>query len=1025
MSEMLMATPENPGRVVGRKRIMACAFALVISVLTLAARLALAPWLGGHPVLILFVLPILVSAYVGGCWAGLVSTAFCAWGTFHFLLGNPHSEGTVVLWQWIMLLMVGVLVSLFVDRLHRSQAKIEATNRSLSESQALYHSLVSQIPAGIFRKDATGRYVFVNPFFCQLQGLSPDQFLGKLPAELTGLEGNLKAAAAERHDQVMRTGKAVEVMGEYHHRDGRTLYFHVVTTPVFDAQGAITGSQGVLFDITQRKQEAEALAASVALLRTTMEATSNGLLVVDMNHRITGFNTRFLEIMRIPREVAEAGDDTAVLNLAQAQVVDPVDFLRRIRERYAQPEKTSLDIFQLKDGRVIERTSHPQRRGAEITGRVWSFCDVTDLRKAEEGLRERERLLRQVIDLVPHFIFAKDSQSRYLLVNRACAEAHGLTVEEMAGRRDVDLMHDAAEAERFMRDDREVIRSGRSKFIAEERMTFQDGRVRILETIKIPFSVPEQSEPVLLGVAVDITERKTAEHQLQQMAVIVEASEEAIVGSDLDENIISWNRGAETVFGYSAAEMAGQPALALYPPELQHQREEIRGRIVRGEAVQQFETDRIRKDGKRIRVSATISPVKDAQGRVVGMATVARDISRQQLLEEQLRQSQKMEAIGQLAGGVAHDFNNILAVIQMQIELAQMGAHFTADQQACLSEVQTASRRGANLTRQLLLFSRRQRWQPRDLDLNDSLAGITKMLWRILGEHIQMQFKAAPQPLFIHADAGMIDQVLMNLTLNSRDAMPNGGHLVIETAAVEMDELAVLQSPQARPGPYVRLSVSDSGCGIPAQVLPHIFEPFFTTKDVGKGTGLGLATVFSIVQQHQGWIEVATEPGRGATFDIYFPRQSKASSPPDVAAPSLAGAVGGRETILLVEDDDALRHSVRRCLSELGYRLVEAASGAAALRVWQEQGHDIDLLLSDLIMPGGLTGKDLGERLQRDRPELKMVFISGYHAELLTGEVQGRRDVKFLAKPFAAQTLAQTVRACLDEKPSPAAKDHP
>jgi CheY-like chemotaxis protein len=319
------------------------------------------------------------------------------------------------------------------------------------------------------------------------------------------------------------------------------------------------------------------------------------------------------------------------------------------------------------------------------------------------------------------------------------------------------------------------------------------------------------------------------------------------------------------------------------------------------------------------------------------------------------------------------------------------------------------------LTRQLLLFSRRQRLQPRELDLSDSIANMTKMLRRILGEDIQIQFKYAPQPLFVHADAGMIDQVLMNLTLNSRDAMPEGGHLVIETAAVEMDEMATLQSARGRAGSFVRLSVSDTGTGIAPAIMPRIFEPFFTTKDVGKGTGLGLATVFSIVQQHQGWIDVSSEPGAGTTFDIFLPRLVKATGQTEEVQPTLASAAGGRETILLVEDDDALRASVRRCLGELGYRLLEAATGVAALKIWQNHRQEISLLLSDLVMPGGLTGRELGAKLRQEKANLKIIFVTGYSADIFTGDIALNRRVRFLAKPFAASVLAQTVRACLDE----------
>ncbi|MGA2030030.1 MAG: ATP-binding protein, partial [Verrucomicrobiota bacterium] len=374
---------------------------------------------------------------------------------------------------------------------------------------------------------------------------------------------------------------------------------------------------------------------------------------------------------------------------------------------------------------------------------------------------------------------------------------------------------------------------------------------------------------------------------------------------------------------------------------------------------------------------------------------------------------QKMDAIGQLASGVAHDFNNILGIIQLQAELLKAEGGLSPAQSEFADEIGVSTQRAAALTRQLLLFSRKETLQLRDLDLNDSINELTKMLRRILGDDIQLQFKFSMQPLFIHADAGMMDQVLMNLAVNSRDAIPKGGQLVIETSAVEFDQSVRGQSTQAQPGSFVCLSVSDTGVGIPPEILPRIFEPFFTTKDVGKGTGLGLATIFGIVQQHQGWINVESEVGHGTTFRIYLPRLAKMSSQKP-EQPALEAMPGGDETILLVEDDLFLCASVRKTLSQLGYRVLEAVNGVEALEVWKQNRDGIHLLLTDLVMPGGINGKELGEQLLKENPKLKVIYASGYSADITGKDVLLKEGVNFLVKPYQVQKLAQVVRNCLD-----------
>ncbi len=392
----------------------------------------------------------------------------------------------------------------------------------------------------------------------------------------------------------------------------------------------------------------------------------------------------------------------------------------------------------------------------------------------------------------------------------------------------------------------------------------------------------------------------------------------------------------------------------------------------------------------------------------------SRDMTEGRKLETQLRQSQKMEGIGQLAGGVAHDFNNILAVIQMQADLLRSRGNLSEEQSELADEIGNSTQRAAALTRQLLLFSRKETAQMQDLDMNNTVNNMTKMLRRVIGAEVQVQFKFAMETLFVNADAGMLDQVLMNLVVNARDAMPGGGKVIIETSGMEFDELSVANSPQARTGSFVCLCVSDTGTGIPPEILPKIFEPFFTTKEVGKGTGLGLATVFGIVQQHQGWVNVYSEVGQGTVFRIYLPRIAKAAEL-QKERPVFNTARGGKETILIVEDDATLRAALCKMLWQLGYQVLDAGNGLEAILIWKQKRDEIQLLLTDLVMPGGMNGKELGTRLLKEKPELKVIYSSGYSSEVVGKDFPLREGDNFLTKPFQALKLANAIRENLDK----------
>ncbi len=470
---------------------------------------------------------------------------------------------------------------------------------------------------------------------------------------------------------------------------------------------------------------------------------------------------------------------------------------------------------------------------------------------------------------------------------------------------------------------------------------------------------------------------------------------------------------SERLLGYRPEEMTARPAFErIHPEDAPQVTAAIQRALAQSGVPASVEYRFHHKDGSWRTLESVGRSIVDSTGENV-IAVNSRDVTEHRKLEEQLRQSQKMDAIGQLAGGVAHDFNNILAAITMQTELLRMEEGLTATAHDGLQEIRVATERAANLTRQLLLFSRKQVVQSRDLDLNEVVASLARMLQRIIGEDVRLQLHLHPTPLRTRADAGMLDQVLMNLAVNARDAMPKGGTLRLETATQVLTEAAAARHPDATPGDYVRLQVTDTGCGIPPEVLPRIFEPFFTTKEPGKGTGLGLATVFGIVQQHGGWIDVQSEAGQGTRFLIHLPALPAADATVTSEATSPTPR-GGTETILLVEDDPAVRKLTLATLKRHGYQVVEAGSGAAALRVWPEVRERVALLLTDLVMPDGVSGHELAQQLRADRAGLKVIYMSGYSADLAGRKLALSPSENFLQKPFPRDALLGAVRRCLD-----------
>jgi PAS domain S-box-containing protein len=506
-------------------------------------------------------------------------------------------------------------------------------------------------------------------------------------------------------------------------------------------------------------------------------------------------------------------------------------------------------------------------------------------------------------------------------------------------------------------------------------------------------------------------ERQRAEEQVRVQSSALEAVANGIMLTDAAGKILFGNRAFCAMTGYALEEILGKNPGFLNSGK--HDADFFRalwntiltGRVWQGELINR------RKDGTLYNEEMTITPIQRRNGEISHFIAVKQDITQRKQRKEQLHQARKMEAIGQLAGGIAHDFNNLLTVIHGNVQLVLMDeSQLKEENRQCLKQVTDATERAADLTRQLLAFGRKQVVQFQPLNLNHVIRNFTKMLKRVIGEHVALQCCCAEDLPSVNADVGMIEQILLNLIVNARDAMPQGGSIIITTEAVSIDASHAETHPEAQTGEFVCIAVGDTGTGIYPEYLPRIFEPFFTTKEAGKGTGFGLATVYGIVKQHRGWIEVSSQLGNGTTFKIFLPASASGaaekSTPQTKAIPA-----GGHEKILLVEDDADVRIVARGVLEGSGYQIWEASNGLEALNVWKTNASQIDLLLTDIILPGGLNGWELADRLSGERPGLKVILMSGYNADL-AGKIQPHSHI--LPKPFSLENLTETVRSCLD-----------
>jgi PAS domain S-box-containing protein len=624
---------------------------------------------------------------------------------------------------------------------------------------------------------------------------------------------------------------------------------------------------------------------------------------------------------------------------------------------------------------------------------------------------QRHRLLTTV---VPVGIFEADRDGKYTYVNETWSNITGISSDKAAGSGWLTALW-PEDSEQVSEEWRRAVEN-KSAFRMEYRFRRTDGEIRWVYAQSLEMIDAEGNPAGFIGTVTDISENKQAETQVRRsearLAAILELAGAAIISMDNSGRIELFNDGAEETFGYAAEEMIGQPIDRLLPKRFReahrrHVDEFAAGSVVNRPMSQRREIVGLRKNGEEFPANASIAKVD--RGDAMLFTVILHDITDRKEAEEGLRQAQKMEAVGQLTGGVAHDFNNLLAVIMGNTELLQ--ARLGYDDKL-LDAVCRAAARGAELTQRLLAFSRRQPLRPQTVDLEGLVSGLSEMLARTLGETVEIETEAEADLWEVAADAGQVENALLNLAINARDAMPEGGKLSIECANAVVDEAYRATNPEAEVGDYVMLAVSDNGTGMSAAVKAHAFEPFFTTKEVGQGSGLGLSMVYGFVKQSGGQVTIDSELGKGTTVKLYLPRTQGTVTQ---ATPFSEEAVplGKGQTVLVIEDDEDVRDLAILSVENLGYQAIAAPEAAVAREIF-DNGIAIDVVLSDVVLPGGMSGPEFAEELRARASGLPVIFMSGYPAEAAKRDGFLGADKVLLNKPFQLNQLARALRDALD-----------
>jgi PAS domain S-box-containing protein len=645
---------------------------------------------------------------------------------------------------------------------------------------------------------------------------------------------------------------------------------------------------------------------------------------------------------------------------------------------------------------------------------VWTgiVLDITEHMRAEEALRESDERFRSAFDFAAIGMALVSPEGRWLQVNSSLCRTVGYTEEELLASSVQSITH-PDDLETDVTFTRQMLDGQIPYYQTEKRYLHKQGHVVwVLHSASLVRT--SRGEPLYFVSQIqDITERKRIEREMTSLVTAIEQTGEQIVITDLNGTILYCNPAFETVTGYRKEEVIGQNPRILKSGQHSDEFYQQMWRTLIGGSVWNGRITNRKKDGSLYQDESTISPIRNAAGVMTGFVAIKRDVTERLHLERQFLQAQKMESVGRLAGGVAHDFNNLLTVINgySALLLKQVDPGDSLWQK--INEIRKAGESAASLTRQLLAYSRKQVIEPRIVDLNASIRESERMLQRVIGEDITLATRLDPLLGLVMADPEQVRQVIMNLVVNARDAMPDGGRLDITTMNVDVSAATASMHPDAKPACYVMVTVTDTGDGMDEKTRQRIFEPFFTTKETGKGTGLGLSTVDGIVRQSGGWIDVSSEPGVGTSFKLYFPRIGESPVQGEHEATRDKEPDGG-ETILVVEDQHAVRRLTRNILKEYGYQVLEAANGDEALEIAQKHSGQIHLLLTDVVLPG-INGKELSDRLKALRPALKVLFNSGYTADVIAHRGVLDQGVAYISKPFSPDTLVAKVREILAE----------